>query len=118
LWSEDDSEDLGYQQDVEEHEYTTDETTQTLKIRLFLTDEETGDFKWLKNFVAECTCDGVVVATALARYIYRERMRYKFWENIEEPSEETCDVAFHIFDRYRRVKTKYRDHPVQKGTSV
>lgn len=45
-------------------------------------------------------------------------MRYKFWEDMEEPSEETCDVAFHVFDRYGRVKTKYRDHPVQKGTGV
>jgi hypothetical protein len=119
FWREDDSEDLDYQQDIEEHEYTTSgDTTRTLKIRLFLTDEETGDFKWLKNFVAECTCDGVVVATALARYIHRESMRYEFWENMEEPSEETCDVAFHVFDRYGRVKTKYRDHPVQKGTGV
>ncbi|KAJ6118121.1 hypothetical protein N7471_013998 [Penicillium samsonianum] len=117
--SEDENEDLEYQQDIEEHEYTTSgDTTRTLKIRLFLTDEMMGDFNWIKNFVAECTCDGVIVAHAVARYIDRERMRSRFWENMEEPGEETCDVAFHVFDRYGRVNLKYRDHPVQKGTGV
>lgn len=37
---------------------------------------------------------------------------------MEEPSEETCDVAFHVFNRYGTVKTKYKDHPVQRGTGV
>ncbi|KAJ5748236.1 uncharacterized protein N7511_009932 [Penicillium nucicola] len=113
----DENEDLEYQRDIEEHEYTTSgDTTQTLKIRLYLVDETVGD--WMKSFVAECTCDGVDVARAVARYIDRERMRSRFWENMEEPSEETCDVAFHVFDRYGRVNLKYRDHPVQNGTGI
>lgn len=37
---------------------------------------------------------------------------------MEEPSEETCDVTFYVFDRYGIVKTKYKNHPVQRGTSV
>lgn len=85
-----------------------------MKIRLFLADEEMGEFEWMKIFVAECTCDGVVVATDFARYIYREDMRSEFWEKMEEPSEETCDVAFYVFDRYGTVKTKYKDHPAQE----
>ncbi|KAL7650403.1 hypothetical protein M752DRAFT_277798 [Aspergillus phoenicis ATCC 13157] len=121
-WKEDDSEDLGHEQDIEEHEYTTSgDTARTVRIRLFLTneaDEETDKSSWMRNFVAECTCDGVVVATALARYIHREAMRSEFWEKMEVPSEETCDVAFHVFDRYGTVKAKYKDHPVQKGTGV
>ncbi|KAL2817181.1 hypothetical protein BJX63DRAFT_419735 [Aspergillus granulosus] len=87
---EDESKDLDGEQDIEEHEFTTSgDTAQAVKIRLFLTDEEMGDFKWMKNFVAECTCDGVVVATAFARYIHRKGMHSKFWERMEEPSEET-----------------------------
>ncbi|KAJ5635063.1 uncharacterized protein N7484_008376 [Penicillium longicatenatum] len=118
-WREDKSEDLDFEEDIEEHEYTTSgNTARAVKIRLFLTDEEMSDFEWMKNFVAECTCDGVVVATALARYIYREGMRSELWERMEEPSKETCDVAFHVFDRYGTVKTKYKDHPVQRGTGV
>lgn len=61
----------------------------------------------MKNFVAECTCDGVTVTNALARYIHREGIRPEFWERMEEPSEETCDVAFDIFDRYGTVQAKY-----------
>ncbi|KGO60195.1 hypothetical protein PEX1_037370 [Penicillium expansum] len=38
-------------------------------------DEEMGDFKWIKNFVAECTCDGITVANALAQYIHRKGIR-------------------------------------------
>ncbi|GAB1217283.1 hypothetical protein ATERTT37_006519 [Aspergillus terreus] len=121
--SEDESEDLDRERDIEEHEYiTSGDTPQTVKIRLFLTneydEEEMGESRWMTNFVAECTCDGVVVATALARYIHREGIRPEFWEKLEEPSEETCDVAFHVFDRYGTVKAKYKDHPVQKGTGV
>jgi hypothetical protein len=89
-----------------------------VKIRLFLTDEEMNESRWMTNFVAECTCDGVVVATALARYIHREGIRSQFWEKMEVPSEETCNVAFHVFDRYGTVQTKYKDHPVQRGTGV
>ncbi|CAG8128302.1 unnamed protein product [Penicillium nalgiovense] len=122
-WSENDSEDeiedSDYEQEIEEHEYAiSGDSARTLKIRLFMTDEEMGDFKWIKNFVAECTCDGVTVANALARYIHREGIRSEFWERMEEPSEETCDVAFHVFDRYGTVKTKYKDHPVQRGAGV
>ncbi|KAJ9297976.1 hypothetical protein DTO271G3_4197 [Paecilomyces variotii] len=122
-WSEDESEnetkETDREQDIEEHEYViSGDTNQKLKIRLFLTDEQMGEFKWMKTFVAECTCDGVLVATALARYIHRECMRSEFWEKMEEPSQDMCDVAFHVFDRYGTVKAKYKDHPVQRGTGV
>ncbi|PKX91234.1 uncharacterized protein P174DRAFT_376578 [Aspergillus novofumigatus IBT 16806] len=45
-------------------------------------------------------------------------MRSEFWEKMEVPSEETCNVAFHVFDRYGTVKAKYKDHPVQRGTGA
>jgi hypothetical protein len=106
---EDESKCLDREQDIEEHEYTiSGNTARTLKIRLFLTDEEMGDFKWMKNFVAN----------VLARFIHREDIRSEFWERMEEPSEETCDVAFYVFDRYRVVKTKYKGYLVQRGTGV
>ncbi|KAI9040059.1 uncharacterized protein KD926_008622 [Aspergillus affinis] len=41
-----------------------------------------------------------------------------FWKEMEEPSEETSDVAFDVFDRYGTAKNKYKDHPVQRGTGV
>ena len=72
----------------------------------------------MKNFGAECTCDGVVVATGLARYIRRERMRHEFWEEMEEAGHEMGGVAYHVFDRYGTVQIKYKDHPVQRGTGI
>jgi hypothetical protein len=53
---------------------------------------------WMKTFIAECTYDGVVVATALARYIDREGVRSEFWEKMEVPSEDMCDITFQVFD--------------------
>ncbi|PYH42930.1 uncharacterized protein BP01DRAFT_324199 [Aspergillus saccharolyticus JOP 1030-1] len=118
-WKEDESEDLDRERDIEEHEYTTSgDTARTVNIRLFLTDEGMNESRWITNFVAQCTCDGVVVATALARYIHRKGIRSEFWKKMEVLSEETCNVAFHVFDRYGTVKAKYKDHPVQRGTSA
>jgi hypothetical protein len=70
-WKEDESEDLGYERDIEEHEYTTSsDMTRTVKIQLFLTDEEMNESRWMTNFVTDSTYNGVVVATTLARYIH------------------------------------------------
>ncbi|KAF9889846.1 hypothetical protein FE257_006936 [Aspergillus nanangensis] len=119
-WREDESEeDMYSEQEIEEHEYTiSGDTARVVKIRLSVTDEAASDFEWMKNFVAECTCDRVAVASALARYINRQGIHSKFWERMEEPSEDMCDVAFHVFDRYGTVQAKYRDHPVQRGTGI
>ncbi|KAJ5159345.1 uncharacterized protein N7500_008996 [Penicillium coprophilum] len=57
------------------------------------------DFKWKRNFVAECSYPAIPVVNALARYIY-EGTRSGSWEGMEESSEKICDVAFHVFDRY------------------
>jgi GNAT superfamily N-acetyltransferase len=72
----------------------------------------------MKTFIAECTCDGIVVAPALARYIDREGVRSEFWEKMEVPSEDMCDIAFQVFDRYGIIKAKYKDHPVQRGSGI
>ncbi|KAL2871683.1 uncharacterized protein BJX67DRAFT_389187 [Aspergillus lucknowensis] len=115
---EDENEDLDCERDIEEHEYTTSgNMARTVKIRLFLTDEGMSMSSWMKVFVAECTCDGAFVATALARYIRRE-VRSELWEKMDAAGVETSDVAFHVFDRYGTVKAKYKDHPVQRGTGV
>lgn len=72
MWNEDEEEDFGREQDIAEHQYTVSgDTARTVNIRLCLSDDD--EFRWMKDLVAECTCDGVVVATATARYIQRER---------------------------------------------
>ncbi|KAJ5219705.1 hypothetical protein N7468_008909 [Penicillium chermesinum] len=105
-WAEDQNEDSNDEQEIEEHEYSTsDDPARTIKIRLFLRDEGFSDSKWMKTLVAECTCDGSVVANALARYIDRICIRSEFWERMEEESEGMCDIAFNIFNRFGFIQT-------------
>ncbi|KAJ5725226.1 uncharacterized protein N7483_006583 [Penicillium malachiteum] len=123
------------EQEIEDHEYIIPgDVAQLVKIRLFLMNDKTGNYKWMKNFVAECTCNGVVVATTLARHSHPERTnihpgwtnglrrhrRYYdgFWETVQERSAEMCRLAFEIFDRYGTIMTKYKDHPRQRGTGI
>ncbi|KAJ5737473.1 uncharacterized protein N7483_002598 [Penicillium malachiteum] len=120
-WWREDETNFDCEMDLEEHEYSTfGDMARTVKIRLSLTssDKGTNCSRWMINFIVECTCDGVTAANALARYIHREGMRSEFWERMERPSEETCHVAFQVFDRYGDVKAKYKDHPVQRGSGV
>lgn len=73
-WEEDESEDLDCERNIEEHEYTTfSDMARMVKIWLFLTDEEDEEMdesRWMTNFVAQCTCNSVVITTALAWYIH------------------------------------------------
>ncbi|KAJ5614657.1 hypothetical protein N7528_008311 [Penicillium herquei] len=117
--------DLELQQYPEDHEYLIrGDAAQLVKIRLFLIDSYPThrDFgatrTWVRNFVAECTCNGVVVATALARYIRRRRIRHGFWERMQKQSEGMRRFAFEVFDHRGALMMKYKNHPVQKGTGV
>ncbi|KAL2831655.1 hypothetical protein BJY01DRAFT_254163 [Aspergillus pseudoustus] len=104
--------------DIEEHEHTiSGNTATTVKIRLFWTHEDPDESECVTTF-AECTCNKARLASALARCIHREGMRSEFWERMEEPSEQMCDVAFEVFDRYGTVNLKYKRHPVQRGTGI
>jgi hypothetical protein len=73
--------------------------------------------RWIKKFLAKCTCDGVTVATALAKYIDREGMRLnsgRRWKLLVRKcalwlSKSSIDTG------QSRPST---DHPVQRGTGV
>lgn len=60
----------------------------------------------------------VRVATCDAKLINRESIRPSFWQDMEEVSRETCDVAFGLFDRYGRVERKYTEPGFRQGTGV
>lgn len=45
-------------------------------------------------------------------------MRASFWSEMEEPSQETSDLAFELFDRYGRLQSDYYQHDILKGTGV
>lgn len=45
-------------------------------------------------------------------------MRESFWLEMEEPTQETNDLAVDLFDRYGRLNTQFYDHEVKKGSGV
>jgi ribosomal protein S18 acetylase RimI-like enzyme len=55
-------------------------------------------------------CDG--------KLIRREDIRAKFRFAMEEPTEETCSLAFDLFDRYGLLKPEFKVHPVKKGSDI
>lgn len=58
------------------------------------------------------------IGSCLARLIRRGQMRASFWLEMEEPSQETADLAFELFDRYGRLQTDYYNHDILKGTGA
>ncbi|KAL4882715.1 hypothetical protein BJY04DRAFT_217206 [Aspergillus karnatakaensis] len=52
------------------------------------------------------------VADCKAFLIRRNRISEIFWGEMEEPEPETAELAFDLFDRYGRLQSKFRQHPV------
>lgn len=53
-----------------------------------------------------------------AKLIRRGKMRESFWFEMEQPTQETCDLAFDLFDRYGRLNPEFYEHDINKGTGV
>ncbi|KAH8756589.1 hypothetical protein F5883DRAFT_503515 [Diaporthe sp. PMI_573] len=58
------------------------------------------------------------IAGCNAMLIRRGGMRESFWTNMEEPTQETSDLAFDLFDRYGRLNPEFYEHDINKGTGV
>ena len=87
-------------------------------------DDAFAEFRWMEQM------DGVVLQNnALhpekpsqvdycdAKLIRRSRM-YSFYSDLEQPSQETCRLAFELFDRYGRLKNEFKEHAVKKGSGI
>lgn len=53
-----------------------------------------------------------------AKLIRRGMICESFWLDMEEPAQETSDLAFDLFDRYGRLNPELYEHDVNKGTGV
>ena len=58
------------------------------------------------------------VAYCRANLIRRGHIRSDLYEEMEEPSSETSKLAFDLFDRYGRLRSEFKTHPVIKGSGV
>lgn len=85
------------------------------------------EFPWLEKVFATASDNaggsasntkGQIVGSCEASLIRRGQMRKAFWQNLEEPSQETSDLAFSLFDRYGRLGFKFYEHDFEKGSGV
>ncbi|KIW17273.1 hypothetical protein PV08_04464 [Exophiala spinifera] len=84
------------------------------------------EFDWLEPINVEVTHttktdehgEPMMVAFCSAKLIRRGQMRDDFYGQMEPPSRETSMLAFDLFDRYGRLRSEYKTHPVMKGTGV
>jgi len=120
MFSDYSNEDLGPPEcEVEEREVNLgeqDEFKLSFKIYLQEDDEEFED--WMSTIRVRCSHDGEVIGGGYGRYVRRNRIRHKFWCNMEEPSEHLSDVTFRLFDRYGRLNKELKDHEIRKGTGA
>lgn len=67
---------------------------------------------------AENSVDDSPIGFCNAKLINREPIRATFYRDMEEPTHDLSELAFHVFDRWGCLKSKFRDHPVKKGTGI
>ncbi|KAK4031568.1 hypothetical protein C8A01DRAFT_21238 [Parachaetomium inaequale] len=80
--------------------------------------DEFADWKWLEQIDGLANVGHEQVADCNVKLIRRARMRRAFWVEMEEPSEETSDLAFELFDRYGCLNREYYEHGIRKGSGV
>lgn len=88
--------------------------------------DEFAEWDWMEEMEGFVTCVGdsidvgkpKEVGYCEAKLIRRARIGSIFHHEMEQPSEDTSDLAFEVFDRYGRLKTEFKGHPVRKGTGV
>ncbi|KAI9696516.1 MAG: hypothetical protein M1820_008144 [Bogoriella megaspora] len=86
-------------------------------------DDEFVEFEWLEQIdgkillvesdvekdqqIGYCNC----------KLIRRDRIT-DFYDDMEEPTEETSSLAFELFDRYGRLQKEIKQHKLKKGTGI
>ncbi|KAK8091276.1 hypothetical protein PG994_000781 [Apiospora phragmitis] len=73
---------------------------------------------WLWQIRASGCENEVQIASCDANLIERNRIRPSFWQEMNEGSMGTSDLAFGLFDRYGRVSRKYVDPGFRRGTGA
>lgn len=84
------------------------------------------EFKWLENIDVQVfhtrNLDGESkkerVAYCEVKLIRREKIRNGFFYEIEQPSRETSMLGFDLFDRFGRLRSELKSHPVKGGSGI
>jgi GNAT superfamily N-acetyltransferase len=116
---DDEEESLSLETEVEQMEHSLGD--QKLTFKIFLAEDEDHEYeftRWMQTIRVHCSYEGKEIGRGFGRYVQRERIRDSFWRDMEEPCQELSSIAFELFDRYGRLRTELKDHPIQKGTGV
>ncbi|KAK8127280.1 hypothetical protein PG984_008388 [Apiospora sp. TS-2023a] len=73
---------------------------------------------WVEDITASGLEQGAHIARCNAKLINRDLIRPCFWQEMEEVSQDTCDLAFGLFDRYGRVERKYIEPGFRQGNGA
>lgn len=105
--------------EVEQKEHSLGDQKLTFKIFLAEDEDHEDEFtRWMQTIRVHCSYKGKDIGRGFGRYVQRNRIRDSFWRDMEEPCQELSQIAFELFDRYGRLRTELKDHPIQKGTGV
>ncbi|KAK8059184.1 hypothetical protein PG996_009114 [Apiospora saccharicola] len=96
---------------------SSSEVAVKLKIRE-LTVNSARDQSWVDDITASGLEQGAHIARCNAKLINRDLIRPCFWQDMEEVSEDTCSLAFGLFDRYGRVERKYVEPGFRQGNGA
>jgi GNAT superfamily N-acetyltransferase len=85
--------------------------------------EEFAEFKWLEQMDGEITLktspDSELkqIGYCNSKLIRRNGIT-SFYADMEEPTRDTAELAFDLFDRYGRLRQEFKEHPIKKGSGI
>lgn len=80
--------------------------------------DELAEWPWLKAVNVASDVDGQKIGLCHGKIINREPIRATFYRDIEEPTSDTSEMGFDLFDGWGNLKNQYIQHHVKKGTGV
>lgn len=79
---------------------------------------ELAEWPWLQAVDVVSEVNGQKIGSSNGKIINREPIRATFYRDIEEPTSDTSEMGFGLFDRWGNLKNEYIQHDVKKGTGV
>ncbi|ERF74444.1 hypothetical protein EPUS_03882 [Endocarpon pusillum Z07020] len=124
-----DGESMDYDELLIEDEYPEDRIEDDSSFEEFTeksSDDEFAEFEWLEPLDGTVTYTGGTadvshhkqIGHCVGKLIRRSKIRSIFYHEMEEPSRETCLLAFDLFDRYGCLKPEYKNHSIRKGSGI
>jgi GNAT superfamily N-acetyltransferase len=85
--------------------------------------DEFAGYKWLEQMDGEVALktspDSELkrIGSCDAKLIRRDGLT-SFYDDMEEPTSGTAELAFDLFDRYGRLRQEFKRHPIKKGSGI